>query len=398
MAIFCSFKLQFIRLGGAFRSRLDKLKRLDQTPAIDFYPFFCSLKLQFRPVKTAKTQIPGLLGKCGDREVFLGFAPASLLANLSFADVFDEARGEGYQRRFNRQHSLEFKRYINQALATTIPLTFNLRPEFSSEWRLVRGRSPALEFRQSNKAVMAQVDCQHRLGYMKSSPIEFAFMTFIGLTVAEEMEIFRDINGKAKGLSSSLLDYTEAKLLGDRLSVNSPELYQAMQLSDNPNSPWHQRLDRGGVPTVGMKRIASLRTMQNAVKRFLRIVNLPAGASPQWLTETLINFWRAVSLVMPEVWSNPHRYMVTKGIGVYSLSSIAADLVTEATNEKEACTLDYFISKLSDFVDRVDWSNQGPMKGYGGVSGADAALELLRHTRKQGITKIKNGKQKYSVN
>lgn len=233
---------------------------------------------------------------------------------------------------------------------------------------------------------------------MKSSPIEFAFMTFIGLTVAEEMEIFRDINGKAKGLSSSLLDYTEAKLLGDRLSVNSPELYQAMQLSDNPNSPWHQRLDRGGVPTVGMKRIASLRTMQNAVKRFLRIVNLPAGASPQWLTETLINFWRAVSLVMPEVWSNPHRYMVTKGIGVYSLSSIAADLVTEATNEKEACTLDYFISKLSDFVDRVDWSNQGPMKGYGGVSGADAALELLRHTRKQGITKIKNGKQKYSVN
>jgi hypothetical protein len=39
----------------------------------------------------------------------MGFAPASLLAALSFADVLDETNGKGYQRRFSREHSLEFK-------------------------------------------------------------------------------------------------------------------------------------------------------------------------------------------------------------------------------------------------------------------------------------------------
>ncbi|MBK7686463.1 MAG: hypothetical protein IPJ25_11035 [Rhodocyclaceae bacterium] len=45
---------------------------------------------------------------------------------------------------------------------------------------------------------MAQVDCQHRLGYLRNSPIQFAFMTYIGLSIKEEMEIFRIINGKVK--------------------------------------------------------------------------------------------------------------------------------------------------------------------------------------------------------
>jgi hypothetical protein len=66
---------------------------------------------------------------------------------------------------------------------------------------------------------------------------------------------------------------------------------------------------------------------------------------------------------------------------------------------KRRCDLDYFIGKLSDFVDKVDWSNNGPMKGYGGVKGADAALELLSHTRKQSLDVLKNyGKQTHSIN
>ena len=42
-------------------------------------------------------ELRGVVGHCGDREVFLGFASGALLSKLSFADVLDEATGSGYQ-------------------------------------------------------------------------------------------------------------------------------------------------------------------------------------------------------------------------------------------------------------------------------------------------------------
>lgn len=354
-------------------------------------------------MNTAKIKIVGQLGRCGDREVFMGFAKASLLAGLSFADAFDESTGKGYQRRFNQQHSLEFKRYIQGEGASTIPLTFNLRPEFSEDWKIERSTEfpgmALLHISTSDKAIMAQVDCQHRLGYMSGSSVEFAFMAFLGLSVNEEMSIFRDINCKAKGLSSSLLDYTETKLVGDLLRLTNPELYHAMQLCQSPTSPWYQKLDLGGQQTVGTKRIASLRTMQKAVRRFLNEAHLPPRTPVEVTTGILIDFWRAIVFVLPTAWENPRRYVVTKGIGVYCLMSLAGDLVRQANDEQRRCDLDYFIETLSDFVDKIDWTNQGAMKGYGGAGGAGAALELLRHTRKQSLDGLGiYGKQKHSVN
>jgi hypothetical protein len=79
-------------------------------------------------------EIKGILGECASRQVFLGFAPASLLYKISFADVLDESSGAGYQRRFSREHSLEFRRYIQRPGSATIPLTFNLRPAAGEAW------------------------------------------------------------------------------------------------------------------------------------------------------------------------------------------------------------------------------------------------------------------------
>ena len=171
------------------------------------------------------------MGSCGDREVFVGFATASALSRISFPDILDEVSGRGYQRRFNREHSLEFKRYIQQPGASTIPLTFNLRPTYSDHWKIKKTVSGAtLEINPSTGPVMAQVDCQHRLGYLRDSSISFVFMAYIGLAIEEEMEIFRVINGKAKGLSGSLLDFTEARLVEKDLKAAKPELFLALVL------------------------------------------------------------------------------------------------------------------------------------------------------------------------
>src|SRR5881227_90752 len=109
--------------------------------------------------------IDGLMGFSSQREVFMGFAPASTLHALSFADVLDEDTGRGYQRRFNPQHSLDFRKYIQLDESATIPLTFNLRPRTDGAWRIERGTpwGAQLVIAPDAGKILTQVDCQHRL-------------------------------------------------------------------------------------------------------------------------------------------------------------------------------------------------------------------------------------------
>jgi DGQHR domain-containing protein len=347
-------------------------------------------------IEKALLTFNGQLGRCGDREVFIGFATAAELSQVSFPDILDEVTGKGYQRRFHREHSLEFKRYIQQPGATTIPLTFNLRPGRRS-WKLKRGPAGAtLTIDLAKGPVMAQVDCQHRLGYLRDSPIPFAFMVYIGLGIDEEMEIFRVINGKAKGLSGSLLDFTESRLVKDDLKAAKPELFIALVLHEDQNSPWYQRLDLGGNRTTGPMRVASLRTMQKAARRFLREAGLSNQSVDESVASSVVDFWMAVAIVLEEQWQRPRQHMLVKGIGVYSLMSLAGELYREGIAKGRVCNLDYYIAALSDFLHAVDWSNQGPLKGFGGASGADAALGLLRQMRANKLSGYMSyGKQKH---
>ena len=325
-------------------------------------------------------RLRGTVGLCGHRRVFLGFAPASTLYSLSFADVLDETTGKGYQRRFNEQHSLEFRKYLRRPGATTIPLTFNLRPS-DGAWKLVEKKDGTCDLRiQPGERVLAQVDCQHRLGYLKDADTPLAFMSFVGLSPREEMEIFNTINSKAKGLSSSLLDFHESRLSED-LKSDKPEIYIAIKLNETATSPWYQRLDLGGKRTVGMKRYASLRTMQKAVRRFLRESNVLEHGDAEEAFAIVFAYWGALKKVLAREWVQPRKYFLMKGIGVYCLMSIAGDLYAEAQRKGITCDIDYFTAVLSDFITDFDWSNHGPLRGYGGASGADQALQLLRNIR-----------------
>lgn len=329
-----------------------------------------------------------LNGKSAGRSVVLGFAPASVLAELSFADILNEDTGRGYQRRYNAQHSLDFRRYIQRANSSTIPLTLNLRPDRRSGWKLRPGigRALVLEIDEGAGKVFAQVDCQHRLGHMGDATIELPFMSFVGLTEREEMEVFNIINSKAKGLSASLLDFHDAQLSAD-LATDRPELFVALYLRNDPQSPWFGQLDLGGDGNTGLNRRASLRTLQKAVKRFLVKSQIERSHAPEFIARTVLDFWSAISLVLHHQWSHPRKYLITKGIGVYSLMDLAADLHREAPAGCR-CDKNYFAARLSDFVNEFDWSSDGPLKGLGGEGGVAAATDILRACRMKATMKV----------
>jgi DNA sulfur modification protein DndB len=325
--------------------------------------------------------IEGDLGLSAHRKVLLGFAPASLLHTLSFADVLDEETGRGYQRRVDAEHSLDFRKYIQKAQSSTIPLTFNLRPPVNESWRLVelpkgRGR---IEITPGAGKVLAQVDCQHRLGYLNDLSLSLPFMCYIGLSEREEMEIFNVINSKAKGLSTSLLDFHTATLAAD-LATERPELFIALHLHSNSGSPWHRQLDLGGASTSGLMRRASLRTMQRAVKKFLAQTKILRVSTADAAARIVLDFWGAVTVVLREAWDNPRRHLINRGVGVYALMGIAADLVCEA-QIGQVCDKRYFVTKLAEFVNEIDWTTSGSLRGLGGEGGVKSALLLIRSAR-----------------
>jgi DNA sulfur modification protein DndB len=324
------------------------------------------------------------MGRCCSKPAFMGFAPASVLCALSFADVLDEMTGEGYQRRFSPKHSLDFRRYLQNEGSATIPLTFNLRPEHKKLWTvgIVKGAAARLCIQKKGVKVLAQVDCQHRLGSIADLNICLPFMTFIGLNLREEMQIFNVINGKAQGLSSSLLDFHRSKLT-DNLAEVDPQLYIALALSNSPDSPWYGQLDKGG-KTVGPKRRASLRTMQLAVKRFLTVSHILAKRSPDEALRVVLAFWRAIVGLLHNQWQNPRNHLLTKGVGVYALMSLAGKIYAESGH---AADFDEptFRELLSPFITCVDWRSDGQLKGYGGEKGADEAFRFLDVLRKNSL-------------
>lgn len=336
--------------------------------------------------------INGVIGNSGAREVFMGFAQGRHLKSISFADVLDENANSGYQRRFVKSHSLDFKKYIKTESGTTIPLTFNLRPEEQLGWKLKRKAdgSAQLSVDLLNSNVMAQVDCQHRMGFMAEVETMLPFMTFIGLSVEEEMQIFNVINTKAKGLSASLLDY-HASVLAEDLANDRPELFISLFLHREPTSPWLDQLDLGGKSTSGMTRKASLRTMQKAVHKFLSQSHILEHATPEQVCKIVENFWHSITIVLETEWRNPRKHVLTKGIGVYALMSLAADLCKEGDSSPDALTQEYFSAHLSDFVFDLDWSSEGSFNGLGGQKGVKEAIKIIREARRKPKLKIVKG-------
>ena len=339
--------------------------------------------------KTIKINV--LQGKSGSHLCLIGFCDADTLYELSFVDVLDEDTKLGYQRPLNRAHSLDFKKYITLPGSSTPPLTFNLRPELSHNWSLTKSEAEVVLEVNEGEKVLSQVDCQHRIGFMAGQSVMLPFMTYVGLTIEEEMSVFNTINSKSKGLSGSLIDFHDTRLVSN-IESTKPELVIALRLNDDERSPWFKQLDLGGQNTSGMQRRASLRTMQRAVKKFLSKSKILESMSLSETYTVILSAWSALSELLDIHWSNPRRNMLNKGIGVYSIMLLFAEMYRERDFLEATEWSKHFFIELADFVNDFDWSNSGPLKGLGGEAGVNEALEIIKeHRRKSKLKLVQNG-------
>lgn len=323
------------------------------------------------------TSVLGIIGKSGDLPVFIGFECASALIALSFPDILNEDSGEGYQRPYNRAHSLDFKNYITRAGSSTPPLTFNLRNEYADFWHIKRGEgNSATLVIQGGVKCLAQVDCQHRLGELAGVDIQLAFMTYIGLDLRQEMAIFNVINSKAKGLCSSLTDYHESKLLND-LAAEAPHLFISRRLNEDPASPWYRLIRYGGETTSGLKRRTSFRMMQKTVYSFLTQTRTCIDTSLDYKYLIVLNYWKAVQIVFPEEWIEHRNNLITKGVGLYGLMQLLADIVKKKPTADFSS--EYFAGELLPLKNNFDWSSHGRFAYVGGKKGVQDVYLALRN-------------------
>jgi len=194
----------------------------------------------------------------------------------------------------------------------------------------------------------------------------------------DEMAIFNVINGKARGLTSSLLDYHTTKLLED-LELFRLDLFIAKRLNDDTASPWHRCICMGGAATQGTARKVSLRGMQSATKLLVERSGLRAAKelTPEDKYIAVRSFWAAVAELWQTAWTQSRNYLLRKGVGVTALSLLAADIITVAFAQSQRLDQALFSTSLAR-LRHVDWSNHGPFRAYGGRHGADHVHQELK--------------------
>ena len=117
--------------------------------------------------------------------------------------------------------------------------------------------------------------------------------------------------------------------------------------------------------------------MQKGISKFLKSCKPLEDSKIEDIYAFVKNFWVAVSEALPIQWENPRGYFLTKGIGVYALMKIAADIYSTSSIEHDRTNPDVILSLLSDYVNDFDWTNAGPLRGLGGESGANEAYQIL---------------------
>lgn len=322
--------------------------------------------------------------------VYRGFGRLSDLARMSQPDVYDQqANPLGTQRDLNRRHAREAYEYVkNRDIAFFPEVVLHARDDSILEFSSVGGAKSNSNFGklkvnldrilEIGGVVLSRVDGNHRLHYADGHDPAFPpldriagfsiiyGLPHIGVEEGSELILFRDINANQQGMNTSHLDSIDIRISPKTLRVRDPVLFIAERLAEESDSPFHERVYRGGVrPAAFMIPLRNLKTsIQYMQQRSKALEQFDADAQAKLIKR----YWQAVQKWVPEAWAEPKKYVSLRGVGFWAVSFVGSDVIDRAVNSGKVGTRS-MLAILRSGKD-WDWSNSGDFRGFGGRAGA----------------------------
>lgn len=361
--------------------------------------------------------------ECLGYKVFRGSIKASELYPALWIDFHDkDFNPDGYQRPFNEVRSQDAADYaVRETKAFWPEAILNIRanpengqrvpvvhysyqpisPEYPNFGKLIvdYDETKTKDFGGKTKQwerAFAEVDCQHRLGKMENVDKYVTVCIFERLTCLEEALIFRVINQKHTGVSTSLVDEIIFKL-GQKDPeyglLYEPTKFWARKLSDDSNNPFYNKVDTGGTNIAGRTFFVKLRTLgeccrmiigdsniKNAITK-IELGNVHRQTNYDKAYEFLVNFWKAVKSVWSDEWAEPNdwkNYKLLTTPGLKGLSQVG-NKVFEECKARNNYNFEFIKSLILPAKGYVDWTKKtGDFKDASGNAGARIVKDKLR--------------------
>ena len=262
----------------------------------EYIPSFLRDNLVKLEEKGSPVRLIVLRGMNLNTQTYRGYAPIADLARVSAPDPFNQdTNPNGLQRDLSEKHSRDAYRYADGAEKVQ---------EHKRAWAevLLNVRDPsvvslspidepngvfALEIREDliNKDLprpqISRTDGNHRLFFGEGDPKHLAlfppltvstpFAMTIDLEPDAEAYLFMDINDNQKTMNTAHLAHMKARLTGaEKLAQEDPALWIAEHLSEDPKSPWHGIVYKGGSKrSQGLKRRVNLPALRTGISMML---------------------------------------------------------------------------------------------------------------------------------
>lgn len=333
-------------------------------------------------------------------DVVRGFAPLSLLARISKADIFDErSNPRGTQRDLSPKHAREAYEYARNSTRGYWPEVFLcLRDDTVVNYTEKRGGIGILSIDEdkiisSDKILISRVDGNHRLhladGQTDGVPALDKIVSFclaIGLNQLEEIAIFKDINNNQKSMDTSHLDKIDLRLSGEEaIKGRDPSLFIASKLADDNDSVVRGYVYQGGRRPPGT--FIPLRTLHTGIEYMLsRQTRLTAIGGVEAQVVLIKNYFKALKEWQPEAWAQPKDYLLLRGAGLWGACFLGADVIDRALAAKEYSP--EAMTAILKSGKNWDWSRNGDFSGLSGRGGAvKIADQIIRDLKDEhGVT------------
>jgi len=344
-----------------------------------------------------------LRGENLNTEMYRGYAQIADLAKVSAPDSFNQdTNPNGLQRDLSESHARDAYRYAEGAMKV---------PDHFRAWSevLLNVRDPSvvklspldeehgvyeMEIREEliNKSLgrpqISRTDGNHRLHFGEGDPkyewpplsASTPFTMTIGLAPEAEAYLFMDINDNQKSMNTAHLAHLKARLTGpERLAIEDPALWIAERLTDDPKSPWHGIVHKGGQRTQGLKRRVNLAALKTGIGMTLHdAVKLRSVDSIEGKYVLIRMFWNAAARIYAGEWAD-QKSMMLKGIGIWTFSQLGAEVIDRCL--VRGITAARLEDEMGEYLRQTklvfDWRSGGDIQGYGGQQGArDAANKM----------------------